>query len=76
MSDDLRKQIKVPAEYDAVEMQKTFDSILENVQEKSFSMRESPPSNKDGRNGEIRIDEENSKIYVKIKGAWKSASLT
>lgn len=59
---DLRQQVKVPEKYDAALMQRLFDNMLSQIQMKIIGAEE--------------MKVEDSKLYVKINGVWKSTTLT
>ena len=73
---DLKKTIKLPDTYDPVKMQKIVDSMIDGTQSKYLSSVTAIPNKTDGQNGEMRVDHSNSKVYVKINGAWKSITTT
>jgi hypothetical protein len=59
---DLRQQVKVPEKYDAALMQRLFDNMLSQIQMKIIGAEE--------------MKVEDSKLYVKTNGVWKSTTLT
>lgn len=75
----LMKRFKITEKWDAntaAAIDQMFDELYREVESKYKPTVEAKPDNTIGNNSEIRIDETNNKLYVKIKGTWKEASLS
>lgn len=73
------KRFKIAEKWDAntaAAIDQMFDELYREVASKYAPTVEAKPADTIGNNGETRIDETNNKIYVKIKGTWKEASLS
>jgi len=73
------KKYKIPLDWSETTariLNDTLDEIIRETQNKHFDIVSSKPSNESGINGEIRVDEANNKIYVKINGTWRETTLT
>lgn len=75
----LKKRYKIPEIWDAntaAAIDQMFEELYREVASKYTPTVTEKPGDTVGNNGETRIDETNNKIYVKIKGTWKEASLS
>ena len=75
----LIKKYKIDDEWtpnNAKMINEMFAEIYANIQAKDFDIVSAKPADSNGRNGEIRIDKTNNKLYIKYGDAWKEASLT
>jgi len=73
------KNFKIPEVWGA-ETSKILENLLQEIyadaQSKYIAKVTVTPKPSDGMNGEMRLDVVNNKLYIKVEGAWKSASLT
>lgn len=72
------KNFKVPEVWNAETakiIENMFETLYNETQNKYHTIINETPKTTEGKNGEIKIDEKNSRLYVKLKGVWKSVLL-
>ena len=70
------KVFKCPTEYNANIMEQLLNDLYLSVQDKNFQQVEGKPEDAKGSNGEIWVDKNGNKFYIKVAGAWKEGGLT
>lgn len=66
------KRLKVPQEYDPVVLEMLFNDLFSLFQTRYFDFVSEKPADSDGKDGEIRLDASNGKIYARMNGSWES----
>lgn len=69
---DLKKNLNLPETYDPTHLRRVLEGIIDGTQSRYLTPVSQSPEKTDGFNGEMRIDHEAGKVYIKIKGEWKS----
>lgn len=71
---NLKKTLNLPEQYDAVQMKRILEQLIDGTQSRYYETVSKAPNEKDGNNGETRIDPTTGKLYIKMAGIWKSFS--
>jgi hypothetical protein len=73
------KKHKIPTAWDETTsriVNDLFEDLYREAQSKYLSEVSAKPKDTEGRNGEMRSDIANGKVYIKQNGAWKEITLS
>jgi hypothetical protein len=70
------KTFKCPAQYDARVIEAMFNEIFTSVQSRNFQTVSGIPENAKGSSGEVWVDNDGTKFYIKVGSTWKTGTLS
>lgn len=63
---------RMPSTYDPAVIEEVFNDLYNSGAETFVPIVQEIPKENEGKNGSLRIDNNNSVLYIKINGKWKT----